>query len=189
MKTKNNITVAIVSIILLMFDYGCTIFLDDTDDCSTFPGYEVWAGDTYYGDSLFPNEYFYNIDKYDYTFIGESDTTETFYTGDFKYYVVVGKDYACIDAIQFNDTTFWGDGAISIILSGNCDWHEVKGPPDGNFGRLGWKPLCPDNSFLGYITDDGSIYDRGGKLTVFINTTYDCQNRTDPPGGALKELK
>lgn len=179
MKTKRNITVATVLIILLLFGYGCE---DETSEsnCSelTVPGYEVWAGDTYYGD--FPNhyEYFYNIDKHGYTFIGESDTTETFYTGDFKYYVVVGSDYVCIDAIQFKDGTFWGNG---FLMTGNCDWQDVVGTPDEIFGRLGWKPMCPEDSFLGYITDDLKISDRGGELTVIIGNN-DCQSRTDPPG-------
>jgi hypothetical protein len=151
------------------------------------PGYEVWAGDTPYFQLADHYEYFYNIDKHGYTKIGEtSTTTQYFETGAYKYYVIVAKYYACVDAIQFKDGSYYGDPRIT----GLTDWlidgiFLLDGPADEKFGRLGWEEYClggttVPSSFNGYITDSKTILSRGGGLTVIIGN-LDCQNRTFPP--------
>jgi hypothetical protein len=98
------------------------------------PGYEVWAGDSSY--FLLPNQYdiYYSLAKYTYTKIGGDTKTAHFSTGNFKYYVVVAKYYACVDAIRFDD---------------------------GVYGQFGYKTYCPppallfdSTTFNAYITDD-----------------------------------
>ena len=155
------------------------------------PGYEVWAGDTPYFQLANHYDYFYNIDKNGYTLIGSSTTTKNFNTGSYKYYVIVAKYYACIDAIQFNDSSYYDHGQGYTLITGLSEYEKMKGAPDGIFGKFGYLngfqfgTLCPPpvpagmassfpdgttSSFSGYLTDDKTILSRGGGLTVIIGS-------------------
>jgi hypothetical protein len=166
----------------------------ELEDCITrtkqnqYFGYEIWAGDS----ALWKNDtsyyYYYNIDKY-YTFIGSSDSTKTFSTGNYKYYVIAAKWYCCIDAIQFADGSYLDCGMMVedkiVTLIGGLAEHPAGGvpasclsrflgEPDGISGNLGYKDLCKEpNSFGGFTTDDATIIARGGGLTVYV-ADKDC---------------
>jgi hypothetical protein len=177
MKTKVIIFagLTIVTVLLLKYLAGCVNPDEKCAENNVF-GYQVWAGDTYYGDKSDAQNYYYNIDKHGYVLIGSGNTTQTFNTGTHQYFVLVGADYACIDAIKYKNGTYLGDGNVSVI-DGNTDYLDIVGAPDGNSGRLGHKSQCKkDFSFLGFITESGKISDRGGELTVIVSTS-DCQTK------------
>jgi len=148
-------------------------------------GYEVWAGNTPFFQYTNHYDYFYNIDKNGYTLIGSSTTTKNFNTGNYKYYIIVSKYYSCIDAIQFNDSSYYDFEQGYILYTGLSDYRKMLGAPDGIFGKFGGKDLCPPpvpvgmvssfpdgntSSFNGYITDDTTITSRGRGLTVFVGS-------------------
>lgn len=137
------------------------------------PGYQVWAGNTPYFQLSNHYDYFYSIDKYDYTLIGESTTTQTFDTGNYMYYVIVSKYWNCVDAIKFKDGSYYNSGQGYTLYTGLTDVALVTGPPDGVFGKFGDKTLCPPNgtaTYNAFITDDATISSRGGGLTVICGT-------------------
>jgi hypothetical protein len=176
--------------ILLVFIAAITLTTckDDkkSSDCNALvrghPGYEVWAGDSALYKLPDSYKYFYAIDKYGYKLIGSSTTTQTFNTGNYKYYVIVAKYFTCIDAIRFNDSSYY-DYTAGTLITGLSDYQDMIGPPDGVYGRLGWKELCVEGSYTfdGFITDPKTILSRGGGLTVIIGN-YDCQNGSGTPG-------
>jgi len=138
---------------------------------SRHPGYQVWAGNTPYFQETNHYDYFYSIDKYGYTLIGESTTTQTFNTGTYKYYVIVSKYWNCLDAIQFSDGSYYDHGQGYTLYTGLTDVSAITGPPDGIYGKFGYKTLCPPGgtaTFNGYITDDATITSRGGGLKVIV---------------------
>lgn len=151
------------------------------------PGYEVWAGDSAYFKLDNLHEYLYCIDQFGYKKIGSATTTQSFNTGNYKYYVIVAKYNVCIDAIEFFDGSFYHQGDY-VIIGGQGGGPNVLGPPDGISGELGpindCPPPIPDNwptsfpdgtssSFNGYLTDSETILSRGGGLTVYVGN--DCQ--------------
>lgn len=201
MKNKKIRQGVLINILVLAIVAG--LFLtqcskeEESEDCNTrtkrdqYFGYEVWAGDS----SLFntkadypyydPMDY-YNIDKF-YTLIGSSTTTQTFNTGNYKYYVVMARWYCCIDAIKFADGTYLDCGMIvenkPVTLIGGLAEHPAGGmpagcssrflgEPDGISGNLGYKDLCKEPaSFGGFTTDDATITSRGSGLTVYVVET------------------
>ncbi|MDP4291240.1 MAG: hypothetical protein Q8908_09175 [Bacteroidota bacterium] len=103
--------------------------------------------------------------------IGESTTTQTFNTGSYQYYVIVAKYWTCVDAIQFNDGTYYNNGQGYTLITGLSDVIKITGPPDGIAGAMGYKSLCPPHgtaTFNGFITDDKTITSRGGGLKVIV---------------------
>ncbi len=153
---------------------------DNNNDCSKkqYYGYEVWAGDSALWKNNNSYAYFYNINKY-YTFIDSAHTTKTFNTGNYKYYVIVAKWYACIDAIKFNDGSYYDFGKYTLItglaehpVGGNFAGTAARflGAPDGISGNLGYKSMCFNEqyTYMGFITDDATILSRGGGLTVYV---------------------
>lgn len=201
---KKSIHVQRGIVYILLFSMFGLFFIqcnksEEPEDCITrtkrdqYFGYEVWAGDSALFNTLPTYPYydpmdFYDIDKF-YTLIGSSATTQTFSTGDYKYYVVTAPWYCCIDAIEFADGTYLDCGMIvegnGVTIIGGLAEHPAGGPPagcsarflgepDGISGNLGYKDLCKEPaSFGGYITDDAKITARGGGLTVYIADT-DC---------------
>jgi len=185
-------------IYILLFSIVAGLFLtqcskdEEPEDCLTrtkrdqYFGYEVWAGDSaLFGNiiDMDPMKY-YNIDKY-YTLIGSATTTQTFSTGNYKYYVVAARWYCCIDAIQFADGSSYDCSMIvdgeSVTNIGGLAEHPAGelppppctsrfyGEPDGISGNLGYKDLCKEpNEFGGFTTDDASIISRGSGLTVYV---------------------
>lgn len=135
-------------------------------------GYQVWAGNQPYYQLANHYDYFYSIDKY-YTLIGESTTTQTFNTGTYLYYVIVSKYWNCLDAIQFNDGTYYGHGQGYTLITGLTDVAQITGAPDGVYGKFGTKGICPPNgtaTYNAYITDDKTITSRGGGLKVIVGS-------------------
>lgn len=132
-------------------------------------GYQVWAGDTPYFQETKHYDYFYNIDKY-YKLIGESTTTQTFNTGNYKYYVIVSKYWNCVDAVQFNDGSYYNHGQGYTLYSGLAEISKITGTPDGIFGKFGDKGLCPPGTYNAFITDDATILSRGGGLKVIVGS-------------------
>jgi hypothetical protein len=176
---KNLKVVKIIYVILVSFFISTLINCkketdeDDYEKCNSLvrnnQGYEVWAGDSAYFQKINSPDYFYNIDKYGYTLIGKSITTQTFNTGNFKYYIVVAKYHNCIDAIQFNDNTYLGDNNSGLHTGGGTEWEKIKGQPDGVYGIFGNITSCiGNNSNNGFITDDKTILSRGRGLTVIV---------------------
>jgi hypothetical protein len=152
--------------------YGNEITFKTGIHCSEmilkYPGYEVWAGDTpYFQGSNHPN-IFYNINKFDYKLIGFATTSQTFNTGNYKYYVIVSKFGLCIDAIQFNNDSYLNNGQGYTIYSGLVDLDKMRGAPDGISGNFGLFCVETGNTNNGYITDDASILSRGGGLKVIV---------------------
>lgn len=137
------------------------------------PGYEVWAGDTPYFQLANHADYFYSIDKHGYTKIGESTVTKSFNTGNYKYYVIVSKYWNCVDAIQFNDGTYYNHGQGYTLISGLTDLAKIVGAADGVFGKFGDKTICPPQgtaTYNAFITDDATIVSRGGGLKVIAGS-------------------
>lgn len=137
------------------------------------PGYEVWAGNTPYFQLADHADYFYSIDKKGYTKIGESTVTKSFDTGSYKYYVIVSKYWNCVDAIQFNDGTYYNHGQGYTLYSGLTDLAKIVGAADGVFGKFGDKTICPPQgtaTYNAFITDDATILSRGGGLKVIAGT-------------------
>lgn len=135
-------------------------------------GYQVWAGNQPYYQLANHYDYFYSIDKY-YTLIGESTTTQTFNTGTYLYYVIVSKYWNCLDAIQFNDGTYYNHGQGYTLITGLAEVAPITGAPDGVFGKFGTKGICPPNgtaTYNAYITDDKTITSRGGGLRVIVGS-------------------
>ena len=131
-------------------------------------GYEVWAGDSAYFEIPNSPDYFYNIDKFGYTLIGHSTTTQAFNTGNYKYYIIVAKYHNCLDAVIFNDSTYLGDN-VELHTGGGTEWEKITGEPDGIFGVFGDKTSCiGNNSNNGFITDNKTILSRGKGLTVIV---------------------
>lgn len=152
--------------------YGNELTFSTNLSCQTMvarhPGYQVWAGDTPYFQELNSGDYFYSIDKYGYKLIGESTTTQTFNTGNYKYYVIVAKYWCFIDAIQFNDGSYYAHGQGYTLIGGMGD-DRIIGAPDGIYGKFGG--LCPPEgkvTFSGFITDNATITSRGGGLKVIV---------------------
>ena len=133
------------------------------------PGYEVWAGDTPYYQEVNHYDYFYNIDKYNYTKIGGGTTTQSFNTENYKYYLIVANYWTCIDAIEFNDGSFLNNNSVTLF-TGLTEPENILGAPDQISGKMGIKGFCPPNnaSHNGYITDDATIISRGGGLKVIV---------------------
>lgn len=157
--------------------YGNEISFSTELSCQTMvlmhPGYEVWAGNTPYFSKEKNYDYFYSLDKYDYHFIGEGNTTRTFDTGNYKYYVIVSKYWNCFDAIQFKDGSYLANGQGYTLYTGLSEIEKITGAADNNFGIFGNKTLCPPEgkaTYNAFITDDASVFDRGGGLTIFVGT-------------------
>jgi hypothetical protein len=136
------------------------------------PGYQVWAGNEPFYSLEKHYEYFYNIDKHGYKLIGESTVTKTFDTEEYKYFVIVAKYWSCIDAIQFNNNTYYDHGPGVTLYSGLSEVDKMRGAPDGIFGALGNITLCPpdNSSFNGFVTDNVSMLSRGKGLKVIVGT-------------------
>jgi hypothetical protein len=191
-KMKNKIKLLIFPLTLMGF---CLLLINSCKDdepefnCHEYvkahSGYEVWAGDTPYYQLDNHFEYFYCIDQFDYELIGSASTTQTFNTGNHKYYVIVAKYNICIDAIQFFDSTYYHFGDYTVIGGQGDDINKFLGPADGISGYLGpindcpppipsgWTTSFPDgysSSFNGYITDSETILSRGGGLTVYVGS-------------------
>lgn len=137
------------------------------------PGYEVWAGDTPYFQLANNGDYFYSIDKHGYTKIGESTVTKSFNTGSYKYYVIVSRYWNCVDAIQFNDGSYYMHGQGYTLCTGLTELAKIEGAPDGVFGKFGDKTICPPQgkaTYNAFITDDATILSRGGGLKVIAGS-------------------
>ena len=151
--------------------YGDTITFTTGMSCLTMvqrqPGYQVWAGDTPYFQEDNHYDYFYSIDKYDYSLIGSSTITQSFNTGDYIYYVIVANYFSCIDAVEFNDGSYLNNNTVTLY-TGLSDVTNMFGAPDGIAGPLGDVNSCPPGTYNGYITDSGTISSRGGGLTVIV---------------------
>lgn len=167
----------IVSSLVVLNITGCKKETDDDEytKCNSLvrnnQGYEVWAGDSAYFQKTNSPDYFYNIDKHGFTLIGKSTTTQTFNTGNFKYYIVVAKYHNCIDAIQFNDNTYLGDNNSGLHTGGGTEWEKITGQPDGVYGIFGNITKCiGDNTNNGFITDDKTILSRGNGLKVIVGS-------------------
>jgi hypothetical protein len=180
-----RISCALLLVSCILFLTRCNKDDEPDNDCSDeqYFGYEVWAGDS----ALFLNsnlhEFYYEIQNY-YTFIDSASTTKSFNTGSFKYYVIVTKWYACIDAIQFNDSSYYNLGSYTLITGlaehppgGSFAMQNARflGAPDSIGGNLGYKWMCDNegHTYMGYITDNATILSRGGGLTVYVTETCD----------------
>ena len=190
-KKRKNVILPSLTLLLLMlivvFFTTCKkeeAQVNCRDIVKAHPGYEVWAGDSAFFTIANNPDYFYNIDKCGYIKIGEATTTQTFNTGTYKYYVIVAKYYACIDAIQFFDSSYYDFNQGYSLITGLCEYDKFRGAPDGITGKFGSLEGCPpplgagDNSFIpgglsssafnAYVTDDATITSRGGGLKVII---------------------
>lgn len=94
--------------------------------------YELWGGST----SL-SGINGYTPEKYGYTLLGISSTTQTF-SGLYPYYYIVtkGGNSIKLDAIQFSDGSYL-PGAAYLWTGGVINWNNAKGAPDGVTALVG----------------------------------------------------
>ena len=109
--------------------------------------YEVWGGNTDYSEGLggWWNAAL-NIDKLDYTKLGEANGTATF-DGTYAYYVIATRAQVQVDTVQGSD----GSYVTYLSNTGNTfDAENIGGSPDGYYGVVGtqydWR-----NTFAGYL--------------------------------------
>jgi len=108
--------------------------------------YEVWGGSTSLSGSNG-----YTPEKYGYTLLGTSSTTQTF-SGSYPYYYIVTRKDSCrinLDAIQFSDGSYFTG---PWITGGVTNWTNAGGPPDGVYAVVGYCSTCtPPGYYGGYF--------------------------------------
>ncbi len=137
--------------------------------------YEVWAGNTNYGEYSESHNYHYNINSYDYTYLGESSdgSTKTFY-GQYNYYVITTKQKAqVVDGFKYKNTTITNFGQLA---TGNLQDYSNLYAIDGNYATMSATGGGYYSSFI-TITNTGSW----DELTVVTYSEDDTTNDTADP--------
>ncbi|MDD5135660.1 MAG: hypothetical protein PHP01_09675 [Phycisphaerae bacterium] len=125
--------------------------------------YEVWAGNTDYRSDPLWQDYYHNIDQYDYIKLGESANSKSItVSGNYTYYVIASHEPVMVDAAQGSNGTYYYGG---LSTGGTENWNEIKGEPNSVYAQVG--TIGFDGSFCGFarLTNPG---DWTG-LTVITN--------------------